>query len=84
MVRRSMLPIVREVDQKIREVLEFDCNFKIMSIIITYGETGGQEEGPKRQDGLKLLISNARAFETRKKKATGKIVKWLHFVKYFS
>ena len=55
-----------------------------MSIIITYGETGGQEEGPKRQDGLKLLISNARAFETRKKKATGKIVKWLHFVKYFS
>ena len=54
-----------------------------MSIIITYGETGGQEEGPKRQDGLKLLISNARAFEIRKKKATGKIVKWLHFVYVF-
>ena len=57
-----------EKDKKIQEVLEFDSNFKIMSIILTYNETGGQEEGPKRQDGLKLLMSNARALETPKKK----------------
>ena len=58
----------REVDQKIWEVLEFDSNFKIMSIILTYDETGGQEEGPKCQDGLKLLMSNASVLETPKKK----------------
>ena len=43
------------VDQKkMQEVLEFDSNFKIMSVILTYDETGEQEECPKRQDGLKL------------------------------
>ena len=30
-----------EVDQKIREVLEFDSNFKRMSIILTYDEIRG-------------------------------------------
>ena len=71
-----------EVDRKIWEVLEFDSNFNTMSTILTYNETGGQEEGPKRQDDLKLLMSNARAFETpkSKKETAGKIVKWFHFV----
>ena len=40
--------------KKMQEVLEFDSNFKIMSVILTYVETGEQEECPKRQDGLKL------------------------------
>ena len=69
------------MDQKIWEVLEFDSNFKIMSIILTYNENGGQKEGPKRQDALKLLMSYVRALKTPKKKEmAGKIVKWLHFV----
>ena len=74
-----------EVDRKIWEVLEFDSNFKTMSTILTYNETGGQEEGPKRQGDLKLLTSNARAVETpkSKKETAGKIVKWLHFVHVF-
>ena len=57
-----------------------------MSVILTYDETGEQEEGPKRQDGLKLLTSNAIALETPKKKkeTTSKIVIWLHFVDIFS
>ena len=73
-----------EVDQKIQEVLEFDSNFKIMSIILIYDETGGQEEGLKRQDGLKLM-SNARALERPKKKkeTKGEIFKLLHFVNVF-
>ena len=80
-----MLPIVRWI-KKIQEVLEFDSNFKIMGVILTYDETGEQEEGPKRQDGLKLLTSNAIALETPKKKkeTASKIVKWLHFVDTFS
>ena len=71
-------------DRKIREVLEFDSNFKIMSIILICDETGGQEEGLKRQDGLKLM-SNARALERPKKKkdTKGKIFKLLHFVNVF-
>ena len=32
-----------------------NSNFKITSIILTYDETGGEEEGPKRQNGLKFL-----------------------------
>ena len=74
-----------EMDQKIKEVLEFDANFKIMTIILTYDETGGQGEVPKCQNGLKLLMSNAIALETPKteKKTTIKIVKWLHFVYIF-
>ena len=73
-----------EVDRKIREVLEFDSNFKIMSIILICDETGGEEEGLKRQDGLKLM-SNARALERPKKKkdTKGKIFKLLHFVNVF-
>ena len=57
-----------------------------MGVILTYDETGEQEEGPKRQDGLKLLTSNAIALETPKKKkeTASKIVKWLHFVDIFS
>ena len=52
-----------------------------MSIILTYNENGGQKEGPKRQDALKLLMSYVRALKTPKKKEmAGKIVKWLHFV----
>ena len=42
-----------------------------MCIIVTYNETGGQEEGPKCKDVLKLLMSNARALETPKKKRRG-------------
>ena len=52
-----------------------------MIMILTYNETGWQEKSPKCQDGLEVLMSNARALETPKKKErTGKIVKWLHFV----
>ena len=65
-----MLSILRWI-KKIRVVLEFDSNFKIMCIIVTYNETGGQEEGPKCKDVLKLLMSNARALETPKKKRRG-------------
>ena len=69
------------LDQTIWKVLEFDNNFKIMIMILTYNETGWQEKSPKCQDGLEVLMSNARALETPKKKErTGKIVKWLHFV----
>ena len=55
-----------------------------MSIILICDETGGQEEGLKRQDGLKLM-SNARALERPKKKkdTKGKIFKLLHFVNVF-
>ena len=63
--------------QKIRRGLEFDSNFKIMSIILACDETGGQEDGPKCPDDLSILMSNARSLETPKKKkeTTGNIVK---------
>ena len=65
------------VYQKIRGGLEFGSNFKIMSILLTCDETGGQEDGPKCPDGLHILMSNARSLETPKKKkeTTGNIVK---------
>ena len=37
-------------------------------MILTYNETGWQEKSPKCQDGLEVLMSNARALEKPKRR----------------